>query len=118
MSISRKTSNYCNNAKLSVGRENGSVLPFSYTNADFSIRMGKRFSLACFDITMQNPTFEWATVLHFFVDVIKQSSLLGSKNWLQVQNKGCSNACDGQLVDCFFFVLVLLKTESAYNHQL
>ena len=80
MSISRKTSNYCNNAKLSVGRVNGTVLPFSHTNADFSMRMGKRFSLACFDITMQNPTFEWATVLHFFVDVIKQSSLLGSKN--------------------------------------
>ena len=80
MSISRKTSNYCNNAKLSVGGKNGSVLPFSYTNADFSMRMGKRFSLACFDITMQNPTFEWATVLHFFVDMIKQSSLLGSKN--------------------------------------
>ena len=77
MSISRKTSNYCNNAKLSVGRVNGSVLPFSYTNADFSIRMGKRFSLACFDVTMQSPMFGWATVLHFFFDIIMQSSLLG-----------------------------------------
>ena len=50
---------------------------FRCTNAEFSVRMGKRFSLACFDITMQSPMFGWATVLHFFFDIIMQSSLLG-----------------------------------------
>ena len=50
---------------------------FRCNNAEFSVRIGKRFSLACFDVTMQSPMFGWATVLHFFFDIIMQSSLLG-----------------------------------------
>ena len=83
---------------------------FRCNNAEFSVRIGQRFSFAFFDISMQSSLFGGATVFLVFFDITMQSSPLG---WSTVQsslfryNNGSVPCSDWERFSLAFFDITM-----------